>query len=141
MADTSRPASFEALRGYLQTAVDQLVVDLQAQQVNYVVPGDNVLALLERVGHVQGRGFWDEWESWALRHAIPIHDLIQGPSLGLADIETLRKRLNDVLGYCILGLVACERRAGCVQVEPVDGRTQDRVSERPHRGRPRHVRR
>lgn len=107
-----QPASFEALRQYLQTAVDQLVADLERQQVNYVVPSDNVLFLLERTAAVQRRTFWEEWESWALRHAIPIHDLVDAMSerpLTPEQLEVMRKRLLDLLGYAVLGIVACER--------------------------------
>ncbi len=78
------------------------------------MPADNVCALLEAVARVKGRGVWDEWESWALRHAIPVHELVAkaglpGDGLTVADRLVLCKRLRDLLGYCLLGLVLAER--------------------------------
>lgn len=101
-------APFEELRKYLTQAVDQLLQEMAAQQIAYAVPSDDVVQLLRRVALVQDRTVWQEWESWALRHAIPVHDFIKRGPLTEAEQRVIHKRLMDLLGYCVLGLVMSE---------------------------------
>lgn len=109
------PASFEDLRRYVTDAVTQLIEELADQRINYAVPADNVLALLEQTATVRSEPVWSVWESWALRHAIPIHELVEvslvcgADGLEAEQVDVMRKRLRDLLGYCVLGLVLCER--------------------------------
>lgn len=91
---------------------------MQAQQANYLVPADNVVRLIERTADASGLSEWQVWEAWALRHAIPVRDLVRKWAhdrdvvLVLhddADVQVMQKRLRDLLGYCVLGLVMCDR--------------------------------
>lgn len=119
--DVDAPAPFEALRRYAADAVDQLVQDMAAQNVAYCVPETDALALLRAVAAVRHESPWATWESWALRHAIPVHEIARrlmpddyvrtstggaGPSAD--ERRVLQARLRDLLGYCILGLVLAE---------------------------------
>lgn len=99
------PQQFEDLRKFLSTAVDQLLVDMQQQSVDYALADkQDALELLRRVAKVQEMSSWHVWEAWALRHALPIHDMVPAP-----DVTVMRKRLYDLLGYCVLGLLMCEK--------------------------------
>ncbi len=100
-------AAFESLRRYATEAVAQLTVEMAQQQQNYNVPADDVLALIKAVAEVTAQSPWDVWENWALRHAIPVHEIIQS---GKAETNhsTLRARLRDLHGYILLGMVMCE---------------------------------
>lgn len=108
-----KPESFEALRQYISAACDQLLKDLKSQRVAYAVPADNVLSLIERTAHLRRESPWAVWESWALRHAIPVDDIVRQLASGVYDprmLESLERRLRDLLGYCVLGLVMCEKK-------------------------------
>jgi hypothetical protein len=110
-ADAPRPASFEAMRLFLQQAADQLAKDLEQQRLNYPMSGD-VLSLLDRVAHVTGMSVWEVWRSWALRHALPVDSLIDKGAVDTwtpDDHRAMAARLRDLLGYCVLGLTICER--------------------------------
>lgn len=100
------PETFEALRQYIQAAAEQLISNMAQQQVNYLVPAQNILALIDATARVQGTSSWSVWESWALRHAIPVHEAIKQEK---TDTDAMQSRLRDLLGYCILGLVLTER--------------------------------
>ncbi len=117
MPNTETPASFEELRKFIEQAADQLLTEMKMQQANYLVPAPNVLALMEQTAAVRGESVWDTWESWALRHAIPIHDIVKrggyldgmGGWILERDRVVMEKRLRDVLGYVVLALVMCAK--------------------------------
>ncbi len=99
---------FEHLRKFAAKAVEQLIVELVEKQQTYNVPANDVLALMKAVARVRHESTWDVWESWALRHAIPIHEVISqlaGNDPAPWERQLLEKRLQDALGYAILGLV------------------------------------
>jgi hypothetical protein len=107
------PAPFEKLRQYLDEAVGQLVTDMRDQQIAYAVPADELTALVESVAAVRHETVWDVWETWALRHVVPIHIVVERQTtlgtISESDKTVLRKRLRDALGYCILGLLLIEK--------------------------------
>lgn len=110
---TDTPQTFEDLRGYFDAAVQQLTVDLQVQAKAYDLrPTESVLALIDGVAAVQGVPAWHVWESWALRHLLPMLRLVRKGAtteLDAAEVAVLRKRLRDALGYCVLAQVLAER--------------------------------
>lgn len=114
---TTPTNEFEAFRHYLDDAVTQLLIEMHDQQVAYAVPADDVTELIRAVAELQGVSPWAVWEAWALRHALPVHRMVQQLSVGptplphdtVVDMGSLRKRLRDLLGYCVLGLVLAER--------------------------------
>jgi hypothetical protein len=111
---TPTPAPFEHLRHYAEQAVEQLLREMADQAVRYAVPADDVLALLRRVATIQRDSPWEVWETWALRHALPVHDLIRrarrrdNPTFSDEERAILRARLRDLFGYALLGLVLTE---------------------------------
>lgn len=101
-------APFEAMRKLFQDAADQLAQNLAEQRENYPMAGD-VLALIDAVAARSDLTPWKVWQSWALRHWIPIETILaKGDRPG--DRAALEKRLRDMLGYCVLGLAICARR-------------------------------
>ncbi len=67
--------------------------------------------MIKRVAALRNESPWAVWESWAMRHAIPIYDILgieQPRPLTAEDIGVLRARLRDILGYVILGLALAE---------------------------------
>jgi hypothetical protein len=109
---TPPPAPFEALRQYACEAIAQLLREMADQQVRYLIPADDALALVEQVARVKGTSAWDIWEDWALRHALPVHELVrqsQTRPLTAADRVILKARLRDLFGYALLGLILTEK--------------------------------
>lgn len=103
-------AAFETLRKYMTEAVEQLTREMAGQQTDYCVPSDDVVALIRSVAAAQDTSIWQTWESWALRHAIPVHRIVRhaimlDDELPPSDLAIMEKRLRDLLGYAILGLV------------------------------------
>jgi hypothetical protein len=106
------PAPFEALRQYLLDAVEQLLHEMADQQVRYLIPAGDALRLLERVADLKARSPWHVWEAWALRHALPVHDLVEASQedpLTPEQRAIMKSRLRDLLGYALLGLVLVEK--------------------------------
>jgi hypothetical protein len=105
-------ATFERFRAFADEAVTQLVQEMAEKRVEYPsgVAG-NVLTLLDDVAHIQRFSPWTVWESWALRHALAVHNLLlQDDELNdLQNKIAMRTRLRDLLGYCVLGLLLAER--------------------------------
>lgn len=110
MIPADPPAHFEKLRQYLDEAVAQLKTDMADQSIAYAVPADDVLALIKAVAQRQKASPWTVWEAWELRHEIPVHDFVRrdGGRLTSAERIALRKRLRDMLGYVILGILMTE---------------------------------
>lgn len=105
---TSMDAPFETMRKLFQDAADQLAVNLSDQRENYPMAGD-VLALIDAVAERMGTGPWTVWQSWVLRHWIPVEETLDQPVLTQKEYAALEKRLRDMLGYCVLGLALCAR--------------------------------
>lgn len=115
------PAPFEAFRRFAAEAVDQLVKDMATQALAYAVPAEEPLALIKTIARIRRESPWSTLDSWALRHAVPVHELATrlmpddyvrtstgavGPSA--EERRVLQARLRDLLGYCVLGLVLAE---------------------------------
>lgn len=107
------PAAFEHLRQYLDDAVNQLLVDMKDQAIAYAVPTNDIVELVKAVAERLNQHPLMVWQSWDLRHQIPIERFSARANnvVPLADFEVkaLRKRLRDRLGYTILGLVLTEK--------------------------------
>lgn len=116
MPNDTGAAPFEALREYLDQAVEQLVKDMLAQSIAYRVPADDVLRLVRRVAAIEDRSALLTLRGWALRHVIPINDFIETTierDLTPVECTALERRLRDALGYCVLALVLVEHLGEC----------------------------
>lgn len=108
---TPPPAPFEALRQYATAAVEQLLREMADQAVRYVVPAENVLALLETIAAARHKSPWDVYLDWVWRHGVPAHQLMETATtrpLTPDERLALRARLRDLFGYALLGLVLTE---------------------------------
>lgn len=107
MPETADAATFERFRAFADEAVTQLLQEMAEKRLTYpMAPDGDALTLVRTVATLQHTSPWQVWEGWALRHAIPVHYAIE---MGAeAYPAMLRKRLRDLLGYCVLGLLLAE---------------------------------
>lgn len=106
----SDAATFERFRAFAEQAVTQLVQEMAEKRSGYPMrqDADDVLALVKHVATVQGLSPWLVWETWALRHAVVVHQLVPTDASQAVNTAAMRKRLMDLLGYCVLGLLLAD---------------------------------
>lgn len=104
-------APFENMRRQLEVAVEQILDEMSDQRANYAVPDSGTAVdLIRAQAAVEESSPWRVWRTMALRHLLPIHWMVSRlttPQARLSDVElaTMKKRLRDVLGYSMLGLI------------------------------------